>query len=56
MHGIASPPPHCPFAGECLGRFTTGKVPHCLAFNPAPDKQNMFIAGMNDKKIVQVMH
>jgi hypothetical protein len=40
--------------GECLARFSTGKVPYCVAFNPAPDRQHMFVAGMNDKKIVQV--
>lgn len=37
-----------------MARFSTGKVPYCVAFNPAPDRQHMFVAGMNDKKIVQV--
>ncbi|XP_063901235.1 pre-mRNA-processing factor 17-like [Zophobas morio] len=39
--------------GECLSRFSTGKVPRCVRFNPAPDKQHMFVAGCKDKKIVQ---
>ncbi|KII66881.1 Pre-mRNA-processing factor 17 [Thelohanellus kitauei] len=38
--------------GSCLGRFTTNKVPNCVRFNPDDDKQNLFIAGMADKKMV----
>ena len=39
--------------GKVLGRFTTGKVPHCIRFHPDDDKQNVLLAGMSDKKIVQ---
>ena len=38
--------------GKCTGRFTTGKTPHTLRFNPSKGGAE-FIAGMNDKKIVQ---
>lgn len=37
--------------GKCLGRFTTGKIPHVIKFNPAAPAE--FVAGMSDKKIVQ---
>ncbi|RMD43945.1 hypothetical protein DV735_g1235, partial [Chaetothyriales sp. CBS 134920] len=39
--------------GACISRFTTGKTPHCLAFQPGPASPHEFIAGMADKKIVQ---
>ncbi|KAI9656270.1 MAG: hypothetical protein M1821_004933 [Bathelium mastoideum] len=39
--------------GKCLNRFTTGKTPHVLRFNPDPSLNHEFIAGMADKKIVQ---
>ncbi|PIK50226.1 putative pre-mRNA-processing factor 17 [Apostichopus japonicus] len=39
--------------GECIGRFTNRKVPYCVSFNPDEDKQDIFVAGMSDKKIVQ---
>lgn len=39
--------------GACLGRFTTGKTPHVVRFNPDPDHADEFLAGMSDKKIVQ---
>ena len=45
-----SPPP-----GQCISKFTNRKVPYCVKFNPDEDKQNLFVAGMSDKKIVQVM-
>ncbi|ETN38770.1 uncharacterized protein HMPREF1541_06808 [Cyphellophora europaea CBS 101466] len=35
--------------GKCISRFTTGKTPHCLVFQP---EGNEFLAGMSDKKIV----
>jgi pre-mRNA-processing factor 17 len=37
--------------GQCTSRFTTGKTPHCIVFNPI--SPNEFLAGMADKKIVQ---
>lgn len=40
--------------GACLKAFTTGKRPHVVAFHPDEDKQHVFLAGMQDKKIVQV--
>lgn len=42
------------FSGQCISRFTNRKVPYCVKFNPDEDKQNLFVAGMSDKKIVQV--
>lgn len=42
------------FVGQCISRFTNRKVPYCVKFNPDEDKQSLFVAGMSDKKIVQV--
>uniref|UniRef100_A0A672KFC3 Pre-mRNA-processing factor 17 n=1 Tax=Sinocyclocheilus grahami TaxID=75366 RepID=A0A672KFC3_SINGR len=39
--------------GQCIARFTNRKVPYCVKFNPDEDKQQLFVAGMSDKKIVQ---
>ncbi|XP_006826002.1 pre-mRNA-processing factor 17-like [Saccoglossus kowalevskii] len=39
--------------GQCISRFTNRKVPYCVRFNPAEDKQHLFVTGMADKKIVQ---
>ncbi|KAL4793220.1 WD40-repeat-containing domain protein [Aspergillus venezuelensis] len=39
--------------GTCISRFSTGKTPHVLRFNPSPEHSHEFIAGMSDKKIVQ---
>uniref|UniRef100_A0A5F9CUM7 Pre-mRNA-processing factor 17 n=1 Tax=Oryctolagus cuniculus TaxID=9986 RepID=A0A5F9CUM7_RABIT len=39
--------------GQCISRFTNRKVPYCVKFNPDEDKQNLFVPGMSDKKIVQ---
>ena len=39
--------------GVCLSKFTTGKTPHVVKFNPDPDHSTEFLAGMSDKKIVQ---
>ncbi|KAJ9150474.1 Pre-mRNA-processing factor 17 [Pleurostoma richardsiae] len=39
--------------GKCVAKFTTGKTPHCLKFNPDPQHSHEFLAGMSDKKIVQ---
>lgn len=38
--------------GACLSRFTTKKIPYCVQFHPDNDKQNFFVSGMADKKIV----
>ncbi|SPO41651.1 related to CDC40 - Pre-mRNA splicing factor important for catalytic step II [Pseudozyma flocculosa] len=40
--------------GACLQAFSNGKVPYCVKFHPDDDKQNTFLAGMSDKKIIQV--
>ncbi|KAF2402894.1 WD40 repeat-like protein [Trichodelitschia bisporula] len=37
--------------GKCKAKFTTGKTPHVIRFNPSIN--NEFLAGMSDKKIVQ---
>lgn len=39
--------------GQCVQAFTNGKIPYCVKFNPDPDKQHIFLAGMSDKKIIQ---
>ncbi|KAI1926571.1 hypothetical protein LOZ58_003203 [Ophidiomyces ophidiicola] len=39
--------------GKCISRFSTGKIPHVIRFNPDPSHSHEFIAGMSDKKIVQ---
>lgn len=39
--------------GQCISKFSTGKTPHCLVFNPTPEHGHEFLAGMSDKKIVQ---
>lgn len=39
--------------GVCVNKFTTGKTPHVIKFNPDPVHSNEFLAGMSDKKIVQ---
>ncbi|TPX35292.1 hypothetical protein SmJEL517_g02354 [Synchytrium microbalum] len=39
--------------GQCISSFTTRKTPYCIKFNPDDDKQHIFLAGMQDKKIVQ---
>lgn len=39
--------------GQCVNRFTTGKTPHVVRFNPDPENAHEFLAGMSDKKIVQ---
>jgi pre-mRNA-processing factor 17 len=39
--------------GTCINRFTTGKIPHVVRFNPDPEHSNEFLAGMSDKKIIQ---
>ncbi|XP_067945704.1 pre-mRNA-processing factor 17-like [Watersipora subatra] len=38
--------------GQCIGRFTNKKVPYCVKFNPDEDKQDLFVAGTADKKII----
>ena len=38
--------------GACLSRFTTKKIPYCVQFHPDDEKQNFFVSGMADKKIV----
>lgn len=39
--------------GQCIKRFSNGKIPYCIKFHPDDDKQNIFLAGMSDKKIIQ---
>ncbi|KKY13253.1 putative transcriptional repressor rco-1 [Diplodia seriata] len=39
--------------GKCVSKFTTGKTPHVIRFNPDPALNHEFLAGMADKKIVQ---
>ncbi|KAF4541770.1 putative pre-mrna-splicing factor protein [Lasiodiplodia theobromae] len=39
--------------GKCITKFSTGKTPHVVRFNPDPALNHEFLAGMADKKIVQ---
>jgi len=39
--------------GQCLQRFNNGRIPYVVRFHPDDDKQNIFLAGMSDKKIIQ---
>ncbi|KAF8506880.1 pre-mRNA splicing factor [Russula emetica] len=39
--------------GQCIQRFNNGKIPYVVRFHPDEDKQNIFLAGMSDKKIIQ---
>jgi pre-mRNA-processing factor 17 len=39
--------------GACISKFTTGKTPHVVRFNPSGEHSHEFLAGMSDKKIVQ---
>ncbi|KAL0950728.1 hypothetical protein HGRIS_007504 [Hohenbuehelia grisea] len=39
--------------GQCLKRFSNGKIPYVIRFHPDEDKQHTFLAGMSDKKIIQ---
>ncbi|KAG8258699.1 pre-mRNA-processing factor 17 [Homalodisca vitripennis] len=38
--------------GECISRFTSRKIPYCIKYHPDDDKQNLFVAGTSDKKII----
>ncbi|TIB63147.1 hypothetical protein E3P78_01970 [Wallemia ichthyophaga] len=40
--------------GQCLSAFSNNKSPQCITFNPDADKQDTFLAGMQDRKIIQV--
>ena len=39
--------------GTCISRYSTGATPHVLRMYPSPAAASEFLAGMNDKKIVQ---
>ncbi|KAK9467035.1 WD40-repeat-containing domain protein [Lipomyces arxii] len=39
--------------GQCISRFSTRTTPNCVRFNPDSDKQDQFLVGTSDKKIVQ---
>jgi len=45
---------YCIGVGECISRFTSRKVAYCIKFHPEEDKQDFFVAGTSDKKIVCV--
>ena len=38
--------------GQCKGRFATKREPFCIKMHPAEDKQNLFVVGTHDKKIL----
>lgn len=37
--------------GQCKQAFSNGKIPYCIKFHP--EQQNIFLAGMSDKKVIQ---
>lgn len=39
--------------GKVVGAVSPGKVPHCVKLHPHPDKQNVLLAGLADRKIMQ---
>ncbi|CAB3408477.1 unnamed protein product [Caenorhabditis bovis] len=39
--------------GQVKQRFHTGHIPYCLKYHPDDDKNHMFLAGMQNKKIIQ---
>ncbi|KYQ88922.1 WD40 repeat-containing protein [Tieghemostelium lacteum] len=39
--------------GQIISTFSNGKTPYCVKFNPDMDKQNLFLVGGSDKKILQ---
>ncbi|KAJ8650030.1 hypothetical protein MRB53_003053 [Persea americana] len=39
--------------GKVISTFSTGKIPYVVKLNPDDEKQNILLAGMSDKKIVQ---
>ncbi|PAV85509.1 hypothetical protein WR25_09875 [Diploscapter pachys] len=39
--------------GQVKNRFHTGHIPFCIKFHPDDDKNHMFLAGMQNKKIIQ---
>ncbi|KAK4634244.1 Pre-mRNA-processing factor 17 [Fulvia fulva] len=40
--------------GACLGRYSTGHTPHTVRWQPDDPSGHEFLAGMHDKKIVQM--
>lgn len=40
--------------GACLKAFSNGKIPYVVRFHPDDAMQHIFLAGMSDKKIIQV--
>lgn len=38
--------------GQCIQRFTSGKIPYCVKFNPDPECSHLFLAGMSNKKVL----
>jgi pre-mRNA-processing factor 17 len=39
--------------GECLASFSNGRIPYTVRFHPDDNRQNVFLAGGADKKILQ---
>ncbi|KAK9479549.1 WD40-repeat-containing domain protein [Lipomyces japonicus] len=39
--------------GQCISRFSNSGIANCVKFNPDPDKQDQFVIGTSNKKIVQ---
>lgn len=39
--------------GKVISTFSTGKIPYVVKLHPDDEKQNILLAGMSDKKIVQ---
>ncbi|KAK3313075.1 WD40-repeat-containing domain protein [Apodospora peruviana] len=39
--------------GACVNRFSSGKTPHVVKFNPSQDQGHEFLAGLSDNRILQ---
>ncbi|EFA85677.1 WD40 repeat-containing protein [Heterostelium album PN500] len=39
--------------GKVISSYTNGSTPYCIKFNPDDDKQNEFLVGGSDRKILQ---
>ena len=40
--------------GQCIRKFGNKRVPYCVKFHPQDSKQNLFVAGTAEKKVVCV--
>lgn len=39
--------------GQVISRYTTGKIPFCVQYNPNPERQSTFLTGCQDNNVYQ---